>query len=76
MRQIIKYKNRKYYDKTTKSYTKLSDLEKLVKSGENFTVTEKETQKDITYPTLVNVLSNKLTNNTVNTSSLIELINL
>lgn len=76
MRQIIKYKNRKYYDKTTKSYTKLSDLEKLVKSGENFTVTEKETQKDITYPTLVNVLSNKLTNNAVNTSSLIELINL
>ena len=76
MRQIIKYKNRKYYDKTLKGYVTLKGLESLIKSGEKFTVTEKETQRDITYPTLVNVLSSKLNTNQVNNESLIELINL
>jgi polyhydroxyalkanoate synthesis regulator protein len=76
MRQIIKYKNRKYYDKTLKGYVTLKGLQKLVNDGETFTVTEKETQRDITYPTLVNVLSSKLNTNQVNAESIIELINL
>lgn len=76
MRQIIKYKNRKYYDKVKKGYVTLKGLESLIRSGEAFTVTEKETQKDITYPTLVNVLSSKLNTTQVNNESIIELINL
>jgi polyhydroxyalkanoate synthesis regulator protein len=76
MRQIIKYKNRKYYDKKLKGYVTLKGLQALINNGESFTVTEKETNKDITYPTLVNVLSSKLNTNQVNNESIIELINL
>jgi polyhydroxyalkanoate synthesis repressor PhaR len=76
MRTIIRYANRKLYDKTTKGYVTLKDLETTVNNGEHIKVISHKNNKDITYQVLVKVLANKLNNElTENTDNIVSLIN-
>jgi polyhydroxyalkanoate synthesis regulator protein len=76
MIQLTKYKNRKLYDKTTKSYVNLSYLQKVVEQGKMVKVTDNVTKKDITYQTLVSILNNKLSTSAMpNNESIVKLIN-
>ena len=72
-RNIVKYKNRKYYEKG--GYVDMGTLTQYIKKGEAFKVTDYETKQDITLKTLINVLNYKL-NNTVNvdTQAIINMI--
>jgi polyhydroxyalkanoate synthesis repressor PhaR len=56
-RLIYKYHNRRLYDTTARRYTTLGDIRQLVLAGEDFMVLEKQTQADITFTTLLNVLA-------------------
>jgi polyhydroxyalkanoate synthesis repressor PhaR len=56
-RVIYKYHNRRLYDTAARRYTTLSDLRQLVLDGADFVVREKQTQADITFTTLLNVLA-------------------
>ena len=56
-RLIYKYHNRRLYDTTARRYTTLGDIRQLVLDGEDFVVIEKQTQADITFTTLLNVLA-------------------
>lgn len=72
---IIKYDNRKLYDKEIKSYISLQELEKYAINNITFCVIEHKSQNDITNKTLVKVLANKLDKSVNNsTDSLINLI--
>jgi polyhydroxyalkanoate synthesis repressor PhaR len=57
IRLIYKYHNRRLYDTTARRYTTLGDIRQLVLAGEDFVVLEKQTQADITFTTLLNVLA-------------------
>jgi len=57
MRSIIKYNNRKLYDKTTKSYTTLEKLRGLIQIGEEVEVIEKKTGSNITTKVLFQALN-------------------
>jgi len=75
-RIIIKYANRKLYDKETKQYVTLSKVKSLVNSGESFRVIDNKTKQDITYNTLAIIAYNKLLNtDNKNENELISLIN-
>jgi polyhydroxyalkanoate synthesis regulator protein len=56
--EIVKYKNRKLYDKNLKKFVTIENLENYLNT--NFKVTNAETNEDITYSTLISILSNKL----------------
>jgi polyhydroxyalkanoate synthesis repressor PhaR len=56
-RLIYKYHNRRLYDTAARRYTTLGDIRQLVLDGEEFVVLEKQTQTDITFTTLLNVLA-------------------
>ena len=56
-RLIYKYHNRRLYDTTARRYTTLGDIRQLVLDGEDFVVRDKQTQADITFTTLLNVLA-------------------
>ena len=56
-RLIYKYHNRRLYDSAARRYTTLGDIRQLVLDGEDFVVLEKQTQTDITFTTLLNVLA-------------------
>jgi polyhydroxyalkanoate synthesis repressor PhaR len=56
-RLIFKYHNRRLYDTAARRYTTLSDIRQLVLQGEGFIVRDKQTQLDITFVTLLNVLA-------------------
>ena len=56
-RLIYKYHNRRLYDTAARRYTTLGDIRQLVLDGEDFVVREKQTQADITFTTLLNVLA-------------------
>jgi polyhydroxyalkanoate synthesis repressor PhaR len=56
-RLIYKYHNRRLYDTAARRYTTLGDIRQLVLEGEDFLVLEKQTQADITFTTLLNVLA-------------------
>ena len=56
-RLIYKYHNRRLYDTAARRYTTLGDIRQLVLDGEDFVVLEKQTQADITFTTLLNVLA-------------------
>jgi polyhydroxyalkanoate synthesis repressor PhaR len=56
-RLIYKYHNRRLYDTAARRYTTLGDIRQLVLDGEDFVVREKQTQADITFITLLNVLA-------------------
>lgn len=57
---VLKYSNRKLYDKDLKSYISLQDLENYATNNITFSVIEHQTKKDITEEELVKVLANKL----------------
>ncbi len=56
-RLIYKYHNRRLYDTAARRYTTLGDIRQLVLDGEDFVVVEKQSQADITFTTLLNVLA-------------------
>jgi polyhydroxyalkanoate synthesis repressor PhaR len=56
-RVIYKYHNRRLYDTVARRYTTLEDICGLVLDGADFVVREKQTQADITFTTLLNVLA-------------------
>jgi polyhydroxyalkanoate synthesis repressor PhaR len=56
-RVIYKYHNRRLYDTTARRYTTLEDIRRLVLDAEDFVVRDKQTQADITFITLLNVLA-------------------
>lgn len=63
MRNIIKYNNRKLYDKTTKSYTTLAKIRQIIKDGSEVQVTERATGNVVTNQVLFQALSvNDFTN--------------
>lgn len=78
MRTILKYKNRKLYDKIAKQYVTLRDISNYVDSNEEFQILDASTNTDLTYETLVKVLSHKLTTTPIksvsNVVSIIETI--
>lgn len=72
---IVRYANRKLYDKNSRKYVNLANLSEMIDNGVRFTVIDHRTQNDITRNTLINVLANKLSmNNTTDSQELIELI--
>lgn len=72
---IIKYENRKLYDKDLKGYISLQELENYAINNITFSVIKHKTQEDITNETLVRVLANKLNKSSnKSTDSLITLI--
>ena len=75
-RIIVKYANRKLYDKGTKQYVTLKEVKSLVNNGESFRVIDNKTKQDITYNTLATIAYNNLLNtNNKNENELISLIN-
>jgi polyhydroxyalkanoate synthesis repressor PhaR len=56
MRTIRRYANRKMYDTKDSHYVNLTDLAKLIRSGEEIRVTSKETGTDLTSQTLTEIL--------------------
>lgn len=56
MKTIVKYSNRKMYDKELRSYITFKQL--LAMPLGSFVVVEKETKKDITLDTLLSFLAN------------------
>lgn len=76
MHKIVKYKNRKLYNKNTSSYVTLNEIEKYIWNGETIQVTSAVSQKDLTYDTLTAILKNKLnTSNNFSQTDVIKLIN-
>lgn len=74
-RVIVKYSNRKLYDKEVKGYITLHELENYVTNSITFSVIEHKTKKDVTSEELVKVLANKLSKSSnKSTESLITLI--
>jgi polyhydroxyalkanoate synthesis regulator protein len=56
MNTIVKYKNRKLYDRATKGYINLDALVAKIKNNETFTIIDNETKLDITTKTLKRAL--------------------
>jgi polyhydroxyalkanoate synthesis repressor PhaR len=56
-RLIQKYPNRRMYDTTQHRYVTLDEIRRFVLNGVDFTVLDKRDQSDITFGTLLNVLS-------------------
>jgi len=52
IKAIVRYKNRKLYDKMDSHYITLKDIIAMVKTGQEFLVVSNETKKDITRQTL------------------------
>jgi len=57
MHKIKRYANRKLYDVTDKKYITLDQISKLIKSGEEITVVENKTGKDLTATTVSQILA-------------------
>ena len=57
MHKIKRYANRKLYDTKTKEYITLDKIAKLLKSGEEISVMDNETGKDITAATVSQILA-------------------
>lgn len=55
-RIIKKYPNRRLYDTAISSYITLEDIKKLVLDGNPVQVLDARTQKDITHPTLLQII--------------------
>lgn len=53
---IKKYKNRKYYDTTNKRYVNLSQIAEILKTHQ-IKVIEQGSERDITFYTILNALS-------------------
>ena len=56
MRLIKRYENRKLYDTQAKKYISLPALAELIRSGEQVSVVEKNTNADITAQTLTQII--------------------
>jgi polyhydroxyalkanoate synthesis repressor PhaR len=56
MRHIRRYSNRKLYDTTDKRYVTLPELAKLIQSGAEVEVTDKDTGDDLTGAVLAQVI--------------------
>jgi polyhydroxyalkanoate synthesis repressor PhaR len=57
LRQIIKYHNRRLYDKGTRRYVTLADLYPLILDEVEFIVIDNESRRDITDRVLLQVMS-------------------
>jgi len=57
MKAIIKYQNRKLYDKGTSRYITLKDVFEMVKADANFLVVHNTTKMDITRETVQEALN-------------------
>jgi len=57
MRTIKKYANRKLYDTQQSCYITLDEIAELIRTGQDITVIDNKTKEDITYKTLVQLLS-------------------
>jgi len=57
MHKIKRYANRKLYDVTDKKYITLDQISKLIKSGEEITVVDNKTGKDLTAATVSQILA-------------------
>lgn len=56
-RTIKKYANRKLYDTQQSCYITLDEIAELIRTGQDITVIDNKTKEDITYKTLVQLLS-------------------
>lgn len=56
-RTIKKYANRKLYDTQQSCYITLDEIADLIRTGQDITVIDNKTKEDITYKTLVQLLS-------------------
>jgi len=57
MHKIKRYANRKLYDATDKKYITLDQISKLIKSGEEITVVDNKTGKDLTAATVSQIFA-------------------
>lgn len=62
-RVIVKYKNRKLYDKASSGYVTLNELTSLIKSGESLKVVDNHTKLDITKKVYSTILANEVLSN-------------
>lgn len=60
--EIIKYANRKYYNKTIHKYVNLSEVAEYINKGVEFTILNHKTKADITKQTKFAALSKKENN--------------
>ena len=75
MHQIVRYSNRKLYSKKIKKYVTLNDVKTFVDNNETISVLDNTTKTDITYSTMIGVLSTKLgTLENKSTDSIVNLI--
>jgi len=56
-RIIKKYANRKLYDTQQSCYITLDEIAELIRTGQDITVVDNKTKEDITYKTLIQLLS-------------------
>ena len=56
MKLIKKYKNRRLYDTEISQYVTIEDLHRYVVDGVGFTVQDSESGKDLTNPTLLQII--------------------
>lgn len=53
---IKKYSNRRLYNVSASNYITLEDLFQIIKSGQDFIVTDAKTQEDLTHPTMIQLI--------------------
>ncbi len=56
-RVIKKYANRKLYDTQQSCYITLDEIAELIRTGQDITVVDNKSKEDITYKTLIQLLS-------------------
>ncbi|ABQ14305.1 polyhydroxyalkanoate synthesis regulator DNA-binding domain-containing protein [Dichelobacter nodosus] len=64
-RQIKKYSNRRLYDTGSSRYIKTEDLRQLLLQGENFSVVDAQSGRDITRSMLYSILAEAALNNDI-----------
>ncbi len=56
VKNIKRYQNRKLYDTSTSRYVTLDDIAEMIQKGEDVTVVDNRTNKDITSSTLTQII--------------------
>ncbi len=54
--QIVRYPNRRFYDRQASKYVSLSDIEELVRNGSNLEIRDSQTDENLTRAVLTRII--------------------
>ncbi|MCA9265941.1 MAG: hypothetical protein KDA60_18900 [Planctomycetales bacterium] len=57
--QIVRYPNRRFYDRRASRYVSLEDIEKLVRSGSDVEILDSQTREDLTRAVLTRIIMDR-----------------